>query len=217
MHTEFCNSYTKSHHTNMKLPHRHIEFDFHTHRLDTPPGTGIVCLPQDAILHPDRWLDAKGRLPHAAEGALYAAGIHPWWIAEPDFDLESHLSGLETLLRLPEVVQLGECGIDRLLPRDKTAPLELQINALHKQIALSQKHKKPLTLHCVRGFDILLQLRKEVNQEECWTIHGFRGNPALTRQLLTAGFDLSFGTLRNKESYSLTPVSRRHEESDNEI
>lgn len=191
--------------------------DFHTHRLTTPPGTGIVCLSQEVLLSPAEWLDADGHLPGAGEGALYAVGIHPWWTAQPDFCLERHVEALRRLLPLPEVVQLGECGIDRVQgdSADRSpAPLDAQLRIFEAQAKLSEDYGKPLTLHCVRAFDHLLRLKKELRPSQSWTIHGFRGRPALARQLLNAGFDLSFGPRRNEESYALTPPERRHDETD---
>lgn len=191
--------------------------DFHTHRIDTPPGAGIVCLPQEVMLCPHSWLGADGHLPRAGEGALYAAGIHPWWTAQETFDLQQHLQALRHLLALPEVVQLGECGLDMLQgdgPQRTAAPLDVQRAAFVAQVRLSEEVGKPLTVHCVRAYDKLLQLRKQLHPTQVWTIHGFRGKPALARQLLDAGFDLSFGPLRNEESYALTPPARRHDETD---
>lgn len=197
-------------------------FDFHTHRFDTPPGAGIVCLPQEVVLA----YGATGELhsaesaplPYAEAGALYAAGIHPWWVAQEDFSLEAHLAGLRRLLQQrKEVVEIGECGFDSVLTgRDgqKPAPLELQEEAFVAQVELSETFGRPLTIHCVRCFDRLLRLRKQLRPTQRWTIHGFRGKPALARQLLAAGFDLSFGPLRNEESYALTPPERRHDETD---
>lgn len=198
-------------------------FDFHTHRLDAAPGTAVVCLPQDALLAPDRWLQpAAGtrRLPHAAEGALYAAGVHPWWTAQPDFDLGAHLAGLATLLALPEVVHVGECGLDRaVLPADEAEAARLfalQEEAFVAMVRLSEEHRRPLTIHCVRAFDAILRLKKALAPTQRWTIHGFRGRPALAAQLLAAGLDLSFGPRRNEEAYALTPAGRRHDETDGE-
>lgn len=180
------------------------QFDFHTHRLDTPPGAGIVCLPQEVLLSPETF--------KPQEGGLYAVGIHPWWTAQPDFDLEHHLQALEEWLQMPEIVQLGECGIDRM----RGADIETQQRIFEAQIALSERYKKPMTIHCVRAFDVLLAIRKRLRPTQQWTVHGFRGNPTLAKQLLEAGFNLSFGPKRNEESYRITPPDRRYEESDAE-
>lgn len=200
-----------------------LMFDFHTHRLDAAPGTAIVCLPQEAILHAERWLQASPdgrRLPHAAEGALYAAGVHPWWTLHADFDLAAHTAGLERLLALPEVVHVGECGLDRaILPTEPAASARLmarQEEVFEAMVRLSEKFRLPLTIHCVRAFDALLRLKKHLAPTQQWTIHGFRGRPALAAQLLDAGLDLSFGPRRNDEAYALTPPDRRHDESDSE-
>ena len=71
-----------------------------------------------------------------------------------------------------------------------------------------------MTLHIVRAFDVILQARKILRPLQVWTIHGFRGKPALAQQLLDAGFDLSFGTRYNEVSYDITPPERRHRETD---
>lgn len=184
--------------------------DFHTHDIHTPPGEGIVCLPQEVLLSPECWLDEEGHLPDAQRGAMYAAGIHPWWTAADDFDLEAHLAGLRRLLPLPEVVQLGECGFDRL----RGATIEQQCRVFEAQVELSEAFGVPMTLHCVRAYDVLLAELRRLRPAQRWTVHGFRGKPALARQLLDAGLDLSFGPLRNEESYALTPPERRHDETD---
>lgn len=179
-------------------------FDFHTHRLDTPPGTGIVSLPQHIVLSPHNWQPE-------AEG-LYAAGIHPWWTAHADFSLSAHLDALQHWLSLPQVVQVGECGLDRL----RGATLDRQIEVFKAQVTLSEHYQKGMTLHVVRAFDVLLSLHKQLRPLQRWTIHGFRGRPALARQLLDAGMDLSFGHIYNQEAFDLTPENRRKRESDDE-
>ena len=141
------------------------DFDFHTHRPDTPVGSGIVCLPKAVVLDADaaRWTPAPG--------GLYAAGIHPWWTQDADFSLAAYLRGLERLLEYPEVVQLGECGLDRL----RGAAMAEQLSVFRAQAELSERHAVPMTLHCVRAFDLILQARKAWHPRQTWTIHGFRG------------------------------------------
>lgn len=204
------------------MDHRPV-FDFHTHDLSTPPGSGIVCLPREIIEDPSLFTPAKG--------GLYAAGIHPWWtapsdeIAEktaPSSDaltsgglpayLEHLLDGLESLLEHEEIVMIGECGFDALRGGD----MALQRAVFDRQVALSESLGIPMTIHCVRAWDRLLAARRDHRPSYTWTVHGFRGKPALARQLLAAGFDLSFGFLRNAESWDITPSSRRHEETDSE-
>ena len=117
-----------------------------------------------------------------------------------------------SLSALPEVVQVGECGLDRL----RGADLDTQCAVFAAQVALAEQHRLPLTLHVVRAFDVILRLHKQLRPTTRWTIHGFRGKPALAQQLLDAGFDLSFGPKHNTASWAATPPDRRHCETDSE-
>lgn len=174
-------------------------FDFHTHHLSTPAGSGIVNLPQEVLL-----------LPHTfcpEEGALYSAGIHPWWTVG---DVSPLLEGLKTLLPHPQIVAIGECGLDRLQGASPAAQEEVFI----AQASLAEQYGLPMTIHCVRAFDGLLAVHKKLRPTQRWTIHGFRGKPRLACQLLEAGFDLSFGLHFHPESLRLVPAERRHTETD---
>ena len=118
-----------------------MDFDFHTHRLDTPPGTGIVSLPQDIVRNPKVWTTYPSAQQFHPQG-LYAAGIHPWWTLDKDFDLEEYKAGLSQLWDLPQVVQIGECGFDRL----RGASLEVQWAVFSAQVAESERRELPMTL-----------------------------------------------------------------------
>ena len=161
-----------------------------------------MSLPQSIVRRPQLW--------QPQHGAFYAAGIHPWWTADADFVLDDYLDALSHLLTLSEVVQVGECGLDRL----RGADLETQCAVFAAQVALAEQHHRPMTLHVVRAFDVILALRKQLRPQQRWTVHGFRGKPALARQLLDAGFDLSFGFHHNSEALAITPPERRHFETD---
>ena len=176
-------------------------FDFHTHRLDAPAGEAIICLPAEVLRRPDAFE------PH--EGALYAAGVHPW-ATEDEADARVQLQGLPRLLAHPQVVMFGECGLDRL----RGGAEAFQIEIFEAQIALAERFRLPVTLHVVRAWDALLRLHRSLRPTTQWTVHGFRGKPVLARQLLDAGIDLSFGARYDPESFLLTPPERRHRESD---
>ena len=185
--------------------------DYHTHNPNIPPGTGIINLSRAVIQAPDTF--------RPVPGGLYSAGIHPWWTAEEY--LEQEQAGVAQLARHPQVVAIGECGLDTL--RGGSLDRQLAILKWHIQLAIAVK--KPLTLHCVRAFHHLLALRKQPANQTApayqtatprMVIHGFRGGPALAAQLLSAGFELSFGPRHNPASYQLTPPHLRHQESDAE-
>lgn len=177
--------------------------DFHTHNPYAAPGTAIINVPREALLHPETFCPA--------EGGLYSAGIHPWWTVEAD-DVVLMLKNLPLLLSRPEVVAVGECGFDAL----RGASLEEQERVFKAQVAMAEQRQLPVTLHVVRAYDRLLRMVKQLRPTTQWTVHGFRGKPQLARQLLSVGVDLSFGKRYNAESYALCPPHRRHRETDDD-
>lgn len=177
-----------------------IPEDFHTHNLAAAPGTAIVNIPREALLAPSNF--------SLAEGGMYSVGIHPWW-TESEEEIALMWENVETWAKNEQIVAIGECGFDRL-----RGNLEAQQRLFLLHVRLSEHLEKPLTIHCVRAFDLLLAAKKELKPRMTWTVHGFRGRPTLARQLLDAGFDLSFGTRYNPESFRITPPSRRHTETD---
>jgi TatD DNase family protein len=69
------------------------------------------------------------------------AGVHPHHAAELTPEL---LAELEALAQRPEVVAVGECGLDYY--RD-LAPRDVQRRALHQQLELAARVRKPVFLH----------------------------------------------------------------------
>jgi TatD DNase family protein len=75
-------------------------------------------------------------------GRLFAtAGVHPHHATELDAAL---LQELQTLAQEPEVVAVGECGLDYF--RD-FSPRAAQRQAFHQQLELAAKVRKPVFLH----------------------------------------------------------------------
>ncbi|MDO4929731.1 MAG: TatD family hydrolase [Bacteroidales bacterium] len=178
--------------------------DIHTHNLLAPAGDAIIAMPKQWLLQPSQFAPRPG--------AFYSCGIHPWWTADAA-ELPLLIAGFEALVVHPQVVALGECGFDRL----RGADLALQERVFLHQTNFAPAASLPLVLHCVRAFDVLLRLRKQSSAPRLWVIHGFRGNPVLARQLLSAGFRLSFGTHYNAESFALTPPDCRYRETDEDF
>ena len=128
-------------------------------------------------------------------------GIHPWKADETFVvpDLSAKLA-------------IGECGLDGL----RGPSMAVQESVFLEQIRLSEELGKPLIIHCVKAFDRLLQLRKELNPKQSWMFHGFRGKPQQLRSLLDAGFFVSFGFQHNEESLRICPIDRLLLETDDD-
>ena len=173
--------------------------NFHTHDL-TAPMPAIINMPQEWLLHPE---GAQLRVD-----AMYSVGIHPWWTADAAW--EDLKEGFYLWAQHPQVVRIGECGLDKL----KGGALDLQEQVFLMHVALSERIQKPLTIHCVKAFDRLLALRKQLRPTQRWAIHGFHGKPEQAQQLLATGFDLSFGKHYNEAAFALCPPARRYRETD---
>lgn len=117
----------------------------------------------------------------------FSCGIHPWYIT----DAEAQSLQLESLLSDPRVLAVGEAGLDKTVT-DRT-PLAQQTELFRRQAILAEEYHKPLIIHCVKAWDELLFLRRQIRPAQPWIIHGFRGKEPLARQLLAHGLYLSFG------------------------
>ncbi len=124
-------------------------------------------------------------------------GLHPWY-GKLD-KLEFQMEYLSSLAQQSNVKLIGECGLDKL----KGESLANQIIILKSQIELAEKLNKPLILHCVKAFDELIALKKEMKIKVPMIIHGFTKNEELGIQLINQGFWLSFGEAVLKKKSSL--------------
>lgn len=116
-------------------------------------------------------------------------GIHPWHI----YNVEEQMEKLKSFVSLKETVAIGEAGLDKMAKTN----FEIQKKVFKAQALLSESVKKPLIIHCVKAWQELLTVKKEINPSMPWVIHGFRGKPELAEQLLGHGLYFSFGTKFN--------------------
>ena len=138
---------------------------------------------------------------------LCSVGIHPW---HADAFSEDMISKLEVWAKDERFIAVGECGLDK----NSNTNFEKQLSIFEAQIAISEKLKKPLIIHCVGYFNELFTLKKKWNPSQLWIIHGFRGKPELAAQALKSGCTLSYGKHFNAESVRLTPTDKLFVETD---
>lgn len=170
-------------------------FDIHTHRVPLYSGQAIVSF----LAREETCLDA----------ITYASvGIHPWHLSESD--MERQLAALKTLASHENVVAIGEAGLDKLAK----APLSLQMCVFREEIALAESLCLPLVIHCVRAFNELLQLKKELKPRQPWVIHGFRGKAELAEMCIRHGCYLSFGAKFQESALRAVPLERLFVETD---
>lgn len=142
------------------------------------------------------------------ENVNYSLGIHPWHIREDI--LSENLRFIEENACFESVKAIGECGLDKLTE----TPWNLQLRAFNSQIAISEKFRKPMIIHCVKAYDELIALKKEYKPQQAWIIHGFRGKPEQMDQLIHQGFYLSFGIRYNEDTIRKIPLTKLFLETD---
>ena len=156
-------------------------FNFHTHQFTNQ--TDI--------------LELVNQYPQEFNAAIpfYSVGIHPWYIVEDRVDAD--LKIIEEKLQTNNCLAIGECGLDKRID----IPLEEQIIVFKKQLALAEKYKKPVVIHCVAAFQEITAIKKEMKISVPMIMHGFSKNAQIANQLIKDGFYLSFGKylLRNPE------------------
>ena len=123
------------------------------------------------------------------EQGYYSYGIHPWTVDKADFQVEKVFAILGERLQSPNVIALGEAGLDKM-HKDS---FEKQTTVFERQIDLSEALQKPMILHDVKSHNEILALRKKHKANQPWILHGFNGTEQDIQQLTGQGLYLSVG------------------------
>lgn len=133
-----------------------------------------------------------------------SAGIHPNHAGEAqagDWDR------IESLAKLPEVVALGETGLDLYW---KDCPLPLQQDYFDRHIRLSQQTGLALVIHQRETTSEILAMLREARQrgELRGVMHSFTGTAAEASEFVALGLHISFaGMVTFKKSDDLRAVA----------
>ena len=180
----------------MILFHKIMEnfFNIHTH-TSIQPETEILSLSPEQLstdIH-----------------VVYASvGIHPWHLtlehSEPQWE------ALRQSVKDKRVIAIGECGLDKL----QGPSLELQTSVFKQEATLAEECSLPLIIHCVKAFNELIQLKKEISPRQPWIIHGFRGKLPLAADCIRHGFYLSIGSRFQADALKAIPLDHLFIETD---
>lgn len=144
----------------------------HTHH---PKGEGVEIV----NLYPDQL--KSGNLPEHC-----SIGIHPWHIQQ---NWREQFELIEQKAADHAVYAIGESGLDKLAE----TPMDIQMEVFRKHIELSEKYHKPLVIHCVKAFNELIEIKKEIHPEASWIVHGFDKNLQVADMLIRHEIYMSFG------------------------
>lgn len=171
--------------------------DFHTHwngsaQPADPEALKIISLPLEQIDQP---------LP--ADCAI-TLELHPWQGG-------AFTEEFARAAAMSKVIGIGEAGLDRLRG---ALPLAEQMEIFSRTIQLAEKLHKPLTVHCVRCFSELLELKKRLKWQVATIIHYFTGKAGIAEQLLRhENFILSLPPCCSEEVLELWRSNRQYDRS----
>lgn len=118
---------------------------------------------------------------------FFTIGVHPWFITEKN--VKAQLHRISKLISHNNMLAIGECGLDKLI--DVSYPSQERI--FIEQLKIAEENKKPVIIHCVKAFDEVIKIKKEMKLSVPLIIHGFNNNKQIAQQLLKNGFYLSLG------------------------
>ncbi|MBI4598206.1 MAG: TatD family hydrolase [Candidatus Omnitrophica bacterium] len=124
-----------------------------------------------------------------AEGALVRAsvGIHPH---DAHLVTEQQLRDIDALSADPAVVAIGEVGLDFFR---QTGDPDVQRRIFSAFLAMAQRRKRPILIHCRNAYDALLELlRAEATLPLAGLIHCASGPPEFIQGALALGLHISF-------------------------
>lgn len=127
-----------------------------------------------------------------ANDAMWAVvGIHP---SMADQELSINWKELEVLAEAPEVVAIGECGLDIREGKFEAGGVigRRQIELFERQIELALRVGKPLMIHCRNAYEVLIGILRGYSLRPLINVHFFAGDWTIAEKFLDLGSTLSF-------------------------
>jgi len=169
--------------------HCHLDFDVLYEQLDdvlaraSAAGVNEFLVPAVKVDNWQKVLDLASRYP-----TIYPAlGFHPYFLA--DYQPEQIQILKKMLVAHPEVIAIGECGLDKMID----IPFTLQLDVLEQQLYLAKEMGLPVILHCRKAHNELIVLLKKVSLPRGGVIHAFSGSESLAKTYVKLGFKIGVG------------------------
>lgn len=131
-------------------------------------------------------------------------GIHPWQAHTATTGWQERLAGM--LMKYPHA-SIGECGLDRWVA---SPTIEIQKLIFRDQLKLAAEMNRPLTIHCLKAWDLLFEAFGEIPPPPRFLMHSFNGSLEIARRLIPLGAYFSFsGHFLHERKSSVLDVFRQ--------
>ena len=145
------------------------------------------------------------------EGVYATAGVHP-------HEASGGLDGIAALLDLPQVVAVGEAGLDYHYDH---SPRAEQRDVFAAQIQLANERDLPLVIHSRSAWDETFEILDREGTPRRTVMHCFTGGPDEARESLARGAIVSFAGIITfpsgqdlRDAAAVTPLDRLLVETD---
>lgn len=157
-------------------------------RVESAVAAGIHFLVQPGVRVGD-W-DTLVSLAQRHTSVYAAPGVHP--MCADQWDDKAALR-LRELIRDPNVVAIGEIGLDAVVGPAQ----EVQERVLRAQLQIALDHGLPVLLHCRKKKGALLAILREldIGQRIGGVWHAFSGSLPFARELVDLGFFVGVGPI----------------------
>ena len=191
--------------------HCHLQYEGITEDALTDAAAAgvarIICVGTDAP-QSEKAIDVARSHP----GTVWATvGLHP-------HEASHGVDGIVGLLGAPEVVGIGECGLDYYYDH---SPRDAQREAFAAQVALAHERGLALVVHTRDAWDDTFAILRAEGVPDRTVVHCFSGGPDEARRALDLGAYVSFSGIVTfkkaadvREAAALAPLDRVLVETD---
>ncbi len=176
--------------------------DIHSHQKISHPHQGIQSF------------NAQDLLSDIEFPEVFSLGLHPWNISNTD--IKKALPILDSLSDNPQLVAIGECGLDRAVSTN----FETQKEVFISQLRIANNRNKAIIVHCVRAFSDILSILKEEKPSIPIIFHAYSGNADILQKLIkyntyfSCGHDLFDERSKANRIINHIPLNRLFLETD---
>ncbi|MBF6059065.1 MULTISPECIES: TatD family hydrolase [Thiomicrorhabdus] len=116
---------------------------------------------------------------------LPALGIHPWFVETASAD---DLQVLQGQLSSLTVYAVGEIGLDFTDKHKHNKDLQLSI--LEQQLDMAKTHQLPVSLHCQKAHNDMINLLKQYDLGKAGVLHGLGASREVISRYLDLGYSI---------------------------